>query len=69
MVNIYHIEFFYIAYEKSVIEASGRFIVDSGMVITNNYGGVVTQANAPVQLPLLSKANFTTAECLFFGLN
>ena len=68
-VNIYHLEFFYIAYEKTVIESQGRFIINSGTVSTTNYGGIVSQASASSQLPLLRRDNYTNAECLFFGLN
>jgi hypothetical protein len=43
--------------------------LNSGVVFTSNYGGVVTQASATTQLPVLMKDNYTNAETIFFGLN
>jgi hypothetical protein len=44
-VCIYSLQFFYIAYEQSKVEDGGRFILNSGKVGQDSFGGMVSQSN------------------------
>ncbi len=68
-VSIYNIQFFYIAYEKSKVEAGGRFILNSGKLSRDSFGGMVSQSNKSVSVPQLYQEFYIKTEAFFFGLN
>lgn len=68
-VSIYSIQFFYIAYEKTKVESGGRFILNSGKLSLDSFGGMVSQSNKSVSVPQLYQEFYPTTEALFFGLN
>lgn len=68
-VSIYSIQFFYIAYEKSKVEGGGRFILNSGKLSLDSFGGMVSQSYKSASIPQLYQEFYLKTEALFFGLN
>lgn len=68
-MNIQKIQLFYIAYEKTKVEGGGRFILNSGKVKTEGFGGMVSQSNRSAAVPALNQQYYLKTEAFFFGLN